>query len=122
MGLDQFNVAEDNKGGRKPTQESEEFERVKLDEAHTLVKCSEDYWNRLIKQECGVGKPEGEDITRLCRVTHLRPESVKEKIHDYELYEYPEVEEKRRRLESDNTDTEQEQEDSSLVDFVNAQT
>lgn len=119
MGLEQFNVSEDNKGGRKPTQESEQFERVKLEEAHTLEKCSEDYWNRLIKQECGVGKPEGDDITTLSSVTHLRPDTVKEKIHEYELYEYPEVEEKKRRLESKSSDDNDEDTDSSLVDFVN---
>ena len=119
MGLDQFNISEDNKGGRKPSQESEEFETVTVEDAHTLVKCSEDYWNKLIKRECGVGKPEGEDITALCRATHLRPMSVKEKLQEYELYDYPEVDEHRNRTQRPTKDEQPTEDDSSLVSFVN---
>lgn len=88
MGLDSFNVAEDNKGGRKPTQESEDFERTRIEDAHTLHKCSEEYWEEQLEKHSGGDKPSPEEMRAICEAAHVSDRTVKSKLDEYGIYDY----------------------------------
>jgi hypothetical protein len=113
MGLEAFDVAPDNKGGRKESRSADNRQSKSFDRALTLSKDSESYWRQLLNEHSIAGKPEGADMAILCNETQLLPRTVRSKLHEHGIFEYEEI--KKQELQDSGLEPDT---DSSLVSFV----
>lgn len=112
MGLEAFDIAEDNKGGRKPKEEDEEedYGGRKLHgnayyEGEGIE--PEEYWEDIYQRHVSDDKPTKDEIQSIAHESILLPRTVKEKLTEFELYEYEEfvesnVEDSPTNLDVDN--------------------
>lgn len=89
MGLDNFNVAPNNMGGRSKGSEDEEDVR-RVNTAHTFQKDSEEFWEEQYATVVGMRDPEDRHIRELADKLHLLPRTIKSKLTEYGVYEYEE--------------------------------
>lgn len=88
MGLENFNVAPDNKGGR-PSKEETEKETEKSEDGAFYVghKLSpEEYWNQLYDDYVEGEEPDSEEITEMAREAVVLPRTVKSQLAEHGIY------------------------------------
>lgn len=101
MGLDSFNIAPDNTGGRpKGNDDSDSSEPQRHETAHTLDKEGKEYWEEVWSIFVSGDEPEDGDMRRICQYTQLLPHTVKQRLTEHDLYEFTQ-EERRERDEPD---------------------
>lgn len=92
MGLDAFNVAPDNKGGRKKKEEtddqgfSEERDPGYEHDALTIEKDTEEYWQDLFDRFVTGEEPNNEELVQLVAWTQTNPRTVKTKMYEYDIW------------------------------------
>lgn len=87
MGLDNFDIAPDNRGGRKQGEGEEEYGR-RIQEAFTVDDDTEGFWSEQYGTVVGLGEPDDSHITELAGKLHLLPRTVKQKLTEHEVYEF----------------------------------
>lgn len=90
MGLENFNIAADNKGGRKPGSGEEKPDPTIIETAYTRKKDSEDWWQQVWDDYVSYDEPTRGEMMRICNDLHVLPRTVKQKFTEYGLFEYEE--------------------------------
>lgn len=108
MGLDNFDIAPDNKGGRKKKEESEESdykgEYWEGDAFHTEHRLPpEDYWRTMFDRHVEGDEPTGSELKEICKDTCLLPRTVKSKLVKYNICEFPEFVEEEEQKEDESS-------------------
>ena len=107
MGLGNFNVAPDNKGGRKKgsrngasdaSKDRDGFgtRPVNLEyetDAITQKKDTEDYWDTVFQKFCPLGDPTNEQIEKMAQYTQMRPDALRLKLAEWGVWEPDNLEE-----------------------------
>lgn len=88
MGLESFNVAPDNKGGRPSKEEEEESNTRRVDSAHTMDDDTEEYWSEMFNKHVAGSEPSAEELMKIASDTHLLSRTVKMKLTEFGVYEY----------------------------------
>lgn len=91
MGIEDFRVAPDNKGGRPTKEEQEEEEHSGLrsvGDPFYPAKDTEEYWREIWDRYVDGEDPSSQDIASICDYTHLFPWDVKVYIEKWGIYEF----------------------------------
>lgn len=105
MGIQDFNVAPDNKGGRPPKSEQEKEEEKGIVKGRPYVdsEADEEWWEEVLDHVVGEGSVPGDSIeskskhiTDISDYTHLQPPEVWKQLEEHEMVdvdwdEYKEV-------------------------------
>lgn len=97
MGLDAFNIAPDNKGGRKKKEEKDRIPQpsARVENALILERDNEDYWRELVVKHSDGNKPEGQSMAAICNEAQVMPRTVRWKLHEHGIFEYEHVQEEK---------------------------
>lgn len=90
MGIEDFKVAPDNKGGR-PSKEEQEEEHTGLQhvgDPFYHAKDSEEYWQEIWDSNVDGEEPTSREIASICDYTHLFPWDVKVYVEKWGIYEF----------------------------------
>lgn len=93
MGLDQFNVAPDNNGGRpEGSKEDRGYSTRETDHGDPMtMDHGEDYLNDIMDRFVEGDKPTDEEMKKITDYTHLLPRSVKVELDKHGIVDYPEI-------------------------------
>lgn len=98
MGLENFDIAPDNRGGRKDDEE-DEYGR-KVSGAFTGDDDTEDFWKKQYGTVIGLGDPNESHIMELADNLHLLTRTVKQKLTEHEVHEFEEFVVQKHEVES----------------------
>lgn len=91
MGLQDFNVAPDNKGGRKKKEKSDEDNGRDTHGNPADLSWDREQWLSVYNKYCPGGHMTPEAMGEICHHTHYLESSVKFFLTDYEIHEFEEV-------------------------------
>lgn len=101
MGLDSFDIAPDNTGGRPSgSNDSDGSNPERSETAHTLHKEGEEYWQEAWDIFVAGDEPEQHEMRQLCQYSKLLPHAVKQRLTEHGICEFS-MEERRERDEPD---------------------
>lgn len=91
MGLDKFNIAPDNKGGRKPKEKRDEEEFRGVEGEPYIKDHGEDYWRKVWHKFVEGTEAGDQEMAKMARYTSCLPITVKQNLHEYDIAEYPDA-------------------------------
>jgi len=93
MGLDSFNVAEDNKGGRpEGSTEKRNFAPQVAEYGEPMtIDHGEEYLQKLMDKFVEGDKPTDEEMGKMCDYAHLLPRSMRSELKKHDVVDYPDV-------------------------------
>lgn len=123
MGLEKFNIAEDNKGGRKPKNKREDPKRSAEGEPY-VGDHGEDFWRKIWHKFVEGTEATDSEMADMAEYTHSLPQTVKQNLHQYDIADYPEViadlPGKSRTFSTTSTSSSGDEEESGLASVINA--
>lgn len=84
MGLDEFNIAPDNKGGRPEKTEDNEEPQDYFGPSHDEY-SSEEYWESLLEDNWNGSEITFDAMKAMCAESHMLPQSVVSKLVDNDI-------------------------------------
>lgn len=89
MGLENFNIAPDNKGGRKPKEERDENPYRNVEGEPYTMEHGKDYWKRVWHRFVEGTEADDDEMAMMAHFTHCLPNTVKQNLHEHDIAEYP---------------------------------
>lgn len=90
MGLENFNIAPDNKGGRKPGSGEEQPEPDVIQSAYTMEKDTEQWWQEVADTHVSGDHPTRAEMVRICQDLHILPRTAKQMFTIHGIFDYEE--------------------------------
>jgi len=93
MGLNSFNVAPDNQGGRpEGSKEDRGYSSRESDTGHAMtIEHGEEYLKGLLEKFVEGDRPTSEEMGKMSHYSHLLPRSLKVEFHQHGILDYPDA-------------------------------
>lgn len=88
MGLQNFNITPDDKGGRPSKSENSKRKARNPGEAYCAHKHGEDYWKRVYLKFVDGKEVSDEEMATMCEYTQSLPHIIKKQLQDHGIHDF----------------------------------